>query len=413
VLVRTVPRPSGQPPRDRVAGPPAEVRRALGARAGRLLEGGGSPARLWSVQAGSGERLVVKVLHGRDGSVDGHDLRTFELKPRQIRMVHARLPGLSPSYARVVGRWRGPGWAAYAMPHYAGRAVTAPLDRAVPDLAAFQDDLRRVFELLTVEGYAVDRRPAPPDHFRALHVDRLRRRLPLLRRHLDPGLFGDRVMVNGRLCRGLPALLEALGTDDRLGRGLQPGRLSFPVHGDLNLGNLLVGDDGFVVLDPRGTLAPWDPVYDLAKSLFSLTVFEQALARGFTLRSGRQADGTPSWEVALRAGHPGYLTAAAGFIPFLESLSFAAELDRDDPDWRRRLLLTHAVHCLAEAACRLSDRKPRAYGPVAGWAACRLLATGLVLVGLLLLEDLVAVPGDVLPERHFDRLGADLLRATA
>src|SRR5712691_4643450 len=85
---------------------PGPLRTALGLQAVHPLDGGGSPARLWLADTGSG-RLVVKVLCGRDGSVDGHDLATFELKPRQIRAVHRRLPGLSPRYVRVVGTWRG------------------------------------------------------------------------------------------------------------------------------------------------------------------------------------------------------------------------------------------------------------------------------------------------------------------
>jgi len=389
---------------------PAPVRAALGVREARPLRGGGSPAGLWLTETGSGERLVVKVLRGRDGTVDGHDLATFRLKPRQIRAVHRRLPGLSPGYVRVVGDWSGPGWAAFAMPHHSGRPVTAALDRADADLPAFFGRLDGIFRVLTEHGYAADRRPAPADHFRAEHLDRLRRRLPLVRRHLDPALFADdRVVVNGRGCRSLPRLLDALDADERLAAALRPGRLSFPVHGDLNLGNLLVVEDGFVVLDPRGTLRPWDPVYDLAKSLFSLTVFEQALAWGFTVRRGTGPAGVPSYEVALRGGHASYPAAAVRYLPFLERLPFAAELDRDDPGWRRRLLVTHAVHCLAEAACRLSDRKPRAYGAVRGWAACRLLATGLCLVGMVLLEDVLAAAGDVPAERHLGWFGAELV----
>ncbi len=298
------------------------------------------------------------------------------------------------------------------MPYHAGAPATAELDRPDPDLAAFFGRLRPAFQVLTEQGYAVDRRPAPADHFHTAHLDRLRRRLPLLRRHLDPGLFGGQVIVNGRRCHGLPRLLNRLASDDRLPAALRPGRLSFPVHGDLNLGNLLVAGGDFVVLDPRGTLLPWDPVYDLAKSLFSLSVFEQALARGFTVRRSAAAGDTPSFEVALRDGRAGYLAAALAFVPFLERLPFAAELDRDDPAWRRRLLVTHAVHCLAEAACRLSDRKPRAYGQVRGWDACRLLATGLYLVGLVLLDDLAPAAVHRPPERHLAWLGPELVRVT-
>lgn len=375
---------------------PAPVRAALGVRSATPLGGGGSPARLWLTDRAAGGPLVVKELTADDGTVDGHDLATFELKPRQIRAVHEQLPRLSPYYVEVVGEWRGPGWAAYAMPRYAGGSVMAPLGGDAPDVPGFFGTLERVFRVLTDRGYAVHELPAPPDHFRVTHLDRLRRRLPLLRRFLEPELLGaEPVVVNGRSVRTLPRLIEALDADEPLLAALQPGRLAFPVHGDLNLGNLLVapgpgGPDrpggGFVVLDPRGVLDAWDPVYDFAKALFSLTVFERALAVGFTI----DGDAARGYRVASREPAPGFAAAAAGFLPFLDRLPYARRLDAVDPGWRRRLLVVHAVHCLAEAACRLSDRKPRAYGQLHGPAACLLLARGLYLMGLLLLDDLLS-----------------------
>lgn len=364
---------------------PHPVQVALGVRSARPLGGGGSAARLWLVERDAGEPQVVKETTVADGLVDGHDLATFEVKPRQIRVVHALLPRLSPHYVEVVGEWRGPGWAAYAMPCYAGVPVTDLL----PDQDGFFTVLERVFRALTEDGYAVRESPAPAGHFRTVHVGRLRRRLPLLRRFLEPELFeARRVTVNGRSCRTLPALLAALEADGALAATLRPGLLAFPVHGDLNLGNLLVrpADGGFVVLDPRGVLSPWDPVYDFAKSLFSLTVFERALAGGFVIGG----DAAAGYRVALRSPSAAFDAAAAGFLPFLARLPYGRRLDEADPGWRRRLLVTHAVHCLAESACRLSDRKPRAYGEVRDAAACLLLARGLHLVGLRLLEDVLA-----------------------
>lgn len=354
---------------------PEQVRSDLGAVAVRPLAGGGSAARLWRVERATGGPVVVKETTVADGLVDGHDLDTFRRKPRQVALVHTRLPRLSPHYPAIVGEWSGPGWAAYAMPWYDGVPL---VDRPA--------ETERVFGILTADGYAAESFPAPPDHFATVHVGRLAGRLPLLRRFLEPELFDrDRVEVNGRSCRTLPALLAALRADGDLHAAMRPGRLAPPVHGDLNLGNVLVRPDGgFVVLDPRGVLDPWDPVYDFAKALFSLTVFEQAMAGGFTV----DGDAAAGYRVALRLPP----LDAAGFLPMLDRLPYAATLDRHDPRWRRRLLVSHAVHCLAESACRLSDRKPRAYGEVRGAAACLLLARGLHLAGLRLLEDVLTGP---------------------
>jgi hypothetical protein len=380
----------------------AEWGASIGARSLTPLHAGGSPARVWAVGARDGSRYVVKSLAAGDGLVDGHDLQSFLGKIDQIARVHAELPGLSGSYVRVVRAWRRSDWAAYAMPFSTGTQITDPLRGTRPNVAAFSDDLNGVFRVLTEHGYAARTSPAPDGHFATVHLGRIARRFALLETHLDPALVrGAGAVVNGRRVPSLATLMARVGGDRSLAAGLQPARLHFPVHGDLNLGNLVIGATtrsasglAFTVLDPRGTTRDWDPVYDFAKSLFSLSVYEVAMQRGFTLRRRTGAGGTTIWKAALRSPQPGYMRAAAGFLDSLDGLPFLADLDAGDPGWRRRLLFTHAFHCLAEAACRLSDRKHRDLGPARGWAACLELASGLLLTGLLLLDDLTRRPAD-------------------
>jgi hypothetical protein len=363
----------------------------LGIVAAVMDPSGGSSATVWQVSTEQGLSLVVKALAERDDLVDGHDLGTFGRKPRQIAAVHEVLPGLSPYYASVIGHWRGPGWAAYAMPHYAGRPLTLPLDGEQPDVEAFLRDVSAVLRVITENGYAQRSWPAAPDHFATTHLARVRRRLPMLRGHLPAELLADQpITVNGRRCRSLPRLLAEVGADDALVAMLRPGQLAFPVHGDLHLGNVLLRrgspDPEFTVLDPRGVLTPWDPVYDLAKSLFSLTIFERAITSG--LRVARPA-GPGGYTVSFTDHRGSYLTAAGRFLAVLAELPYLRHLDQVDPNWRTRLRFAHACHCLAESACRLSDRKYRVFGQTRGWDACVLLSTGLLLHGIRQLDELL------------------------
>jgi hypothetical protein len=355
------------------------------------LHGGGTPAQVWLATRSTGGRFVIKYLDAAAGLVDGHDLRTFRLKQEQIARIHAELGRLSPSYVQVTGAWHGTGWAAYAMPYYEGACITQPLRGEDHDLSGFLSALRAVLETLTEHGYAARDWPAPAGHFLTTHVGRVRRRLPLLRAHLDPCLFdGPGVWVNGRRRPPLTRLLDRLGGDHGLAADLQPARLHYPVHGDLNLGNVVMRNGSeFTILDPRGVLEPWDVVYDMAKILFSLTVFELAMEGGFAIRRETSPDLSPHYLFALRRPRPAYFAAARRVPRLLGSLPFFCQLDRADPNWRARLAFAHGVHCLAEAACRLSDRKPRDPDPTRQWPACLERACGLLLTGLALLDDLL------------------------
>jgi hypothetical protein len=371
----------------------------IGAHDPILLAGGGSPALVWRARSAAGEPIVIKFLDATAGLVDGHDLPTFRLKPRQIAHVHAHAPGISPRYVRVIGEWHGPGMAAYVMPHYRGEPVSNALNGQAADIPGFLATLRKILRTLTDEGYSTSERPGDVAFFHRRYLHRVWRRLPLLRSHLDHDLLdGAGAWVNGRRRPSLAQLLTRLTGDHDLVSRMAPAKLHFPLHGDLNLGNLIVQADGFTVVDPRGTLSPWDSVYDMAKIAFSLTVYESAIAGGFEIVRRIAADGVPVYQLELRQPRPASLAAASALPAVLDGLPFFRHLDHVDPGWRQRLAVAHALHCLAEAACRLSDRKPLSLprGPQ-GWAACLELANGLLLTGVCLLDDVLAVQPRLVP----------------
>lgn len=338
------------------------------------LPAGGSPALSWLLDTPSGRR-VVKIHHRGSGVVDGHDTATFLMKARQIHHVHEHRPGLRDSYVRVLRLWRTPDWAAFLMPYAPGQ----PLARLRTEPAEFLARAGTVLDTLARHGYGTPVDRAGTDHFGHRHAGRVRGRVPLLREHLPPDVFGRTVVINGRACRPVLDVLDQLRPP--------PPDLYFPVHGDLNLGNVLVTGDGFTVLDPRGTLSPWDPVYDLAKSLFSLTVFEDAMTTGFALRSAG-----PEFELAVPGHSPATGDLVLGYLRLLHESVLGERLSETDPRWLSRLVVAHAVHCVAEAACRLSDPTFRVLPSGSGDQARHNLATGLYLAGRWLLNDVASEP---------------------
>ncbi|MFE0459273.1 hypothetical protein ACFW1A_08410 [Kitasatospora sp. NPDC058965] len=366
----------------------AAVADALGLAVGGEILDGGSPARVYRATAATGAELAVKVLVPAPGAVDGHDLAAFRRKVDQLDQLHILAPGLADHYLPVRHVVDGDGWAACTTPFYASTDLAAPLRESPHGTRAFFRRYTEVVRTLVLDGYAAQSHPTPAGHVAQVVVGRFLRRLPVLHRALPAELMAaEHLTVNGVPCRAPQLVLEQVA--GRLDR-LAPARLMAPAHGDFNTRNVLLstrpgataGD--FRLIDPRGSTEPWDPVYDLAKTLFSLSVWDPALRTGFAVRrSGRHG-----YQVAFRRPvFPGYRAAVHAFLPHLEADEGLSELFRGDPGWRERLLLTHDLHVLAEAPCRLSDRKPKPdlRGNDSTPAE---LALGHYLLGTLLINDL-------------------------
>ncbi|MDH6142349.1 hypothetical protein P3T35_004371 [Kitasatospora sp. GP30] len=364
---------------------------------------GGSPARVYRATAATGEDLAVKILVPAPGAVDGHDLASFRHKLRQIDQLRTLAPRLAAHYLPIGHFLDGDGWSACTTPFYESADLAAPLRESAQGTREFFRRYTAVVQALVLDGYAARSHPTPAGHVAEVVVGRFLRRLPVLHRALPADLMtAERLIVNGMPCRAPHLVLERLA--GRLAR-LAPARLGAPAHGDFNTRNVLLSTrpgatvEDFRLIDPRGSTAPWDPVYDLAKTLFSLSVWDPALRTGFSVSRSRRH----GYQVGFRQPvFPGYRAAIHRFLPQLASSEGLSGLFRDDPGWLERLLLTHDLHVLAEAPCRLSDRKPKPDGRGNDSAPTE-LALGHYLLGTLLINDLAAQlgrTGQLDAERH-------------
>ncbi len=367
----------------------------LGLTVGHEILDGGSPARVHRTTGPAGDDLVLKVLVPGPGAVDGHDLASFRHKLRQIDLLHTLAPRLAAHYLPVVHFLDGDGWAACTTPYYDSVDLAAPLRESPPRVPEFFRRHTALVRALVLDGYAVRSHPTPVGHLEEVVLGRFLRRLPGLRRALPEDVTtAERLTVNGVPCAAPHLVLGRLA--GRLAP-LAPARLMAPAHGDANTRNVLwsarSGPAGaapdqqaaaeFRLIDPRGSVEPWDPVYDLAKTLFSLSVWDPALRTGFSVRRSEHG-----YAVGFRHPvFPGHRAAIHRFLPHLASHEGLSDLFRDDPGWLERLLLTHDLHVLAEAPCRLSDRKPKP-DLRGNRSTPEELALGHYLLGTLLINDL-------------------------
>lgn len=386
-----------------------QLLRRLNVKTTEPITSGGSPARVLRVTTRDGQDMVVKFHSKYDGLVDGHDMDTFQKKIVQIQKIHHELPGLSPYYVDILHEYRCLEWSAYCMPYYQGQAVTTPLQGMPYQLNTFFVNLRAIITVMIEYGYKTSTVSAPADHFQKNHILRVKRRLWLLKKHLPRDVMETgHIIINGRKCLSIIKIMDLLWKDtNRLAR-LNPKKLFFPVHGDANLGNFLILNDkhvqqlqapSFKILDPRGTTAHWDILYDFAKMLFSLSLFDTSMNNGFVItRLSRKGD-TCYHVVPRDRLTPGYYEAAINFIDFLNSMPACREMfHQSDPHWQYRLFFLHAMHVVCESACRLSDRKPRRIDNNDRDEACKELSLGLYLVGTLWLNDVLEYKHSTVPD---------------
>ncbi len=352
---------------------------------------GGSSATTWLGSNEEGSKVVVKCLADGEGLVDGHDLETFRRKEAQIDHLQQVAPRVAECYPRTLAKAHEPGWSAYVFEYIDNPPLAEVIREHHSDRGA--EVLAGVWHQLVAGGYAISRHRVNPEHlWNDFYLNRIVRREVILRASLPACLFtAERVVVNGMLIRGLSRICEdAWDLRTRLGEAV----VTVPVHGDLNLRNVLFGPtrasaDRVTLVDPRGTLAYWDPYYDLAKMLFSASIFDATMASGFNVeQSGYE------FQISLRqARDEPLLRSVLTALPWMASEVAPSGDQHEGNKFPWHVALAHACHVIAEAACRLSvtqdclsTRKNR--------------AIGLLLFGMILLNDLF--------ERHAERRALDI-----
>ena len=116
----------------------------------------------------------------------------------------------------------------------------------------------RVLSFLFDEVYPQDRRDAPPEYVREVHLGRIYSRLvemrhkhSLFRELIDP----VELTINNVKHQNILSLIERINANSELLQYLSPTWVC-RTHGDLHFDNILIdaGSEKFILVDPRGTL---------------------------------------------------------------------------------------------------------------------------------------------------------------
>lgn len=197
---------------------------SLGLDLSEVCGGGGSNATVCRFQH-EGRAHVVKFVRSGTELVDGHDAATLGRKADQIDLIRRCCPQLRDRVVAPVAVYRGDDGCALVMPWVEGTPVAQLLDEA-GDPAVFFAALTPILTELFDHGYAVSSTPAPPGTFARLHLDRIERRLNVVRANLDSRLLDGELPINGVRCPKLEDALALLRSSPDLLATLEPPQLT-------------------------------------------------------------------------------------------------------------------------------------------------------------------------------------------
>lgn len=163
----------------------------------------------------------------------------------------------------------------------------------------------------------------------------------------------DDLMINGERYIAPHLILSQLTVDKKLRDILKPRTQAFCFHGDLTFLNTVFERPSQTIrlIDPRGYIGQWDPLYDYGKLLFTLAGFGELIVGNAAIVS-RGRDET--FELHLEHISPVSRYLQDEFFSILAAdETFRTTIIPQEQHWRERLLLAVATHFLEDIPFRL------------------------------------------------------------
>ena len=289
----------------------------------------------------------VKFIPDRLNCVDGHGPEALQAKAAQVQLIHASAPRLSPAvpFVKVVRLRDG---SALLSPFVSGHSPYRQL--VCGQLDDFAETMRRLLDLLGLEGYGLRSSPISDPHLiYSRRVDLRLQYLTALWSEVGESEFG---YLSSSGLNDIRELTREVGDQ----RQLLPEKGFFPVHGDLNLLNVLSQPKGrgVFLVDQRGIIDDWDPVYDLGKMLLTICIqgplesypneFRAEIRRGVPFVVVKRRLSSMDWH------ERGVQELRRAICEW----SFRRSIDEDCYRLWLKILYAMATHALSEAGNRIS-----------------------------------------------------------
>lgn len=310
---------------------------------------GSSAAHLCIVADGNGNRKVRKVAI-YDG-VEGNGIAKVANEINYYRHIVKKRPKLAAMYPRLLDATIGTTFSSETIEYLNGRNFYQSMKDGDLSRSAYLASFVRFIEKLS-ECALGDCVPSqdPEGMLDAYYVERSLSRLHSIEDILP---VKDTLMINGKLCIAPHILLSDLLTNQQLRILIKPHVECFCFHGDLTLLNtiLIKKSQEIMLIDPRGHIGNWDPLYDFGKLHFSLCGFGELVVNKEPIVKENTKD-----QYYIHFGRIPTISRQLDnmFLGILaRNRMFKTKIITQEPYWRHRIAFAKSTHFLADIPFRL------------------------------------------------------------
>lgn len=309
---------------------------------------GSSAAYLYVVRDKDGHQAVRKIAI-RDG-VEGNGIAKVAEEIRYYRYIAHRRPTLARLYPKLLGARLDRSYSSEIIEYLDGPNLYEALRSETLPYDTYKASLRQL--LNDISQYGVGVLTTPKDGQTQLNAYYLDRALTRLEPIHDLIGKADTLTINGQTIPAPHVLLARIAVDKELRELLLPRTECFCIHGDLTLLNtvFLQNDHRVKLIDPRGYIGKWDPLYDFGKLAFTLSGFGEFIVARPPLSTNAAGSYTIDFDAIPRNSR----RLRSEFYQFLaDSEPFARRIISAEPHWRERIQFAEAIHYLSDIPFRL------------------------------------------------------------
>ena len=315
---------------------------------------GSSAAHLYIIAKADGQYVVRKIAI-YDG-VEGNGIAKVANEMSFYRYLKEDEPGLASMYAELLDSKLDDTFSSITIEYLHGKNFYEAIKSELLPYETYEKSYKDYIDKLCAHVLPKTVVSMNPENdLDIYYVERAATRLHAIRDVID---VKDEITINNEVCLSPHIILADLRSNKELRQHLLPQLESICFHGDMTLLNTVFLDETHEIkmIDPRGFIGSWDPLYDFAKLQFTLSGFGEFVVGEKPMMTGKDDNYTIHFENLPQFAK----RLHENFFNILEeSEVFKSYAISHESHWRERITFAEATHFLADIPFRLyTDETP-------------------------------------------------------